>query len=134
MKTYKTWDPSLQVVGEQGRAGFAGRQVLLWKGAVDQDLTEMNSFVFECSDDLVLGWPECIFGKGVGTQSVLVGDHHQLILQLGGNAREIAEDTGVILQLLQAVDLFVFGLDDQRTVAVNKKYFLHVSFLVDVNL
>jgi hypothetical protein len=121
-------------VGKQGRAGFAGRQVLLREGTVYKDLTEMNTFIFKGPDDFVVRRPKSIFRKGVGTQPVLVGDHYQFILQLGSDAGERPEDAGVIFQLLQAVDLFVFGLDDQCTVAVNKKYFLHLLFLVDINL
>ena len=126
--------PSFEVVGEHGRARLARGQLFVREGAVDQYLAEVHPLIGEGADDLVVCRPECLFGEGGGAEAVLVGDHHQLIFQLTGDACEVLEYAGVELQLLQAVDLLILRLPDQCSVAVDKKYFLHVILFSEVYL
>ena len=66
--------------------------------------------------------PECLFGERVGTQPVLVGNHHPFKVEFFANKGEIPKDLGYKLQLFEAVELIVDRrLDNQRAVTVDKE-------------
>ena len=89
--------------------------------AVDVLLGKVDALALQGLDDEVVYWPEGIFRKGVGTQSVLVAHHHQLVVGVLGNEGEVAEYALGEYQLLEAVNLFVRWFLNQGSIAVDEE-------------
>ena len=64
------------------------------------------------------------FGKGVGSQPVLIRGQHQLEIEPGEGLQR-RDGAGYELQLPEAVDLLVRGFGDDRAVAVDEEGFFH---------
>ena len=84
-------------------------------------LGEVDALALQGLDDEVVYWPEGIFRKGVGTQSVLVAHHHQLVVGVLGNEGEVAEYALGEYQLLEAVNLLILWFLNQGSIAVDEE-------------
>src|SRR5690606_40688660 len=74
-----------------------------------------------------------IFRKAFSAESVLIGDHHQFKVGFPGDTSKPGEHPWIEFQFFKAVNLFVGRLDDERAVAIYKKYFLHNSFRASIS-
>ena len=88
---------------------------------VDEDVVKHDAFAFERLEDEVVNRPEGIFGEGVCSEPVLVAHHDEFKVQFFADKSEITEHSLDKLQLLEAVDLLVGRLLDERTVTVYKQ-------------
>ena len=112
---------AVHVGGEHTRGGLAVGGMLLGERGVYQDVVEGDALALERLQHFVVGRPESILGEGRGAEAVLVRDDDELEVQVFADKVEVAEDLGVELQLLQAIQLVIDGgLDDERAVAVDE--------------
>ena len=65
---------------------------------------------------------ECGFGEARGPETVLIADHHERVAGIAQIACSAGHDAGHQPQLLQAVDLLIRRLDDQRAVAIDEEH------------
>ena len=90
------------------------------EGTVDEHFAEDDAFILESLHDQVVGRPEILFGKSICTQAVLVGDHHEFIIEFPGNAGQVLENFWIKLHLFEGVHLLVGRFEHQGTVAINE--------------
>ena len=120
--------PSAGVAAEHSRAGLARRGAVAFERAVDQHVVEQHAFARQRAEHLLLRNPEILLRKGVGSQSVLIGGHHQLEIESPEDF-ERRNGSGHEFQLGEAVHLHIHGrLDDQRAVAVYEQCFFECFF------
>ena len=113
-----------EVVAEQARAGLSRGGSVALERAVDQLVGEFDPFAAERREHLFVCGQERRFGKGVGSQPVLVRGQHQLEIEPGEGLQR-RDGAGYELQLPEAVDLLVRGFGDDRAVAVDEEGFFH---------
>ena len=95
--------------------------MLLGERGVYQDVVEGDALALERFQHFVVGRPESLLGERGSAEAVLVRDDDELEVQVFADKVEVAEDLGVELQLLQAIQLVIDGgLDDERAVAVDE--------------
>ena len=68
--------------------------------------------------------PNIRFRKAGGTQTILVGHHNQLVIELPGYAPKVGQYLWVKTEFLKAVDLLVCRLQNYGTIAVYEQHFL----------
>ena len=111
----------VQVMCQHAGPRFAGRSPVLRKAPVDQHLVEGHPFVLETFQNQLVHRPEGLFRKRRRTQTVLVGDHDKVEIQVLADKVQVAEYLGIKLQFLKTVQLIVNRwFDDQSTVAVDE--------------
>lgn len=69
--------PAAGIAAEHSRAGLARRGAVAFERAVYQHVVEQHAFARQRAEHLLLRNPEILLRKGVGSQSVLIGGHHQ---------------------------------------------------------
>ena len=111
----------IDVFGQHACSWLAHRGVILREVAVDVLLGKVDALALQGLDDEVVDWPEGVLREGVGTQSVLVAHHHQLVVGVLGNEGEIAEHALGEYQLLEAVNLFVLWFLNQSSITVDEE-------------
>ena len=103
--------------------------VVRLEGAVDELVVERDALALQRREHLFVGGPKRLFGKGVGSESVLIGGQHEVEAE----AREgfqSRDGSGHECEFFEAVDLFVGGFGDDGAVAVDEEGFFHrVKFL-----
>ena len=120
--------PAAGIAAEHSRAGLARRGAVAFERAVDQHVVEQHAFACQRAEHLLLRNPEILLRKGVGSQSVLIGGHHQLEIESPEDF-ERRNGSGHEFQLGEAVHLHIHGrLDDQRAVAVYEQCFFECFF------
>ena len=120
--------PAAGIAAEHSRAGLARRGAVAFERAVDQHVVEQHAFARQRAEHLLLRNPEILLRKGVGSQSVLIGGHHQLEIESPEDF-ERRNGSGHEFQLGEAVHLHIHGrLDDQRAVAVYEQCFFECFF------
>ena len=100
---------AVDVLLKHPRAGFARGQVLGRKAAVNQHLAEQDTLVGKGLDDFGVRRPEAVFREGWRSQTVLVGHHHQFVIELFGDARQRREDARDKTQFFKRIDLLIDG-------------------------
>ena len=112
---------ALQIFRQHPDSRLTVRRVLLRERGVDTDLIELDPLARQRLQDQVVRRPEGLLRKGIGSQPVLVGDHHQLQVRVLTDKIEAPDHLRDKLQFLQAVQLIIYGrLLYDRAVAVNK--------------
>ena len=120
--------PAAGIAAEHSRAGLARRGAVAFERAVYQHVVEQHAFARQRAEHLLLRNPEILLRKGVGSQSVLIGGHHQLEIESPEDF-ERRNGSGHEFQLGEAVHLHIHGrLDDQRAVAVYEQCFFECFF------
>ena len=114
---------TVEIGREHGRTGFARGQVFFGERTVDVYGIESHPFAFESLQHLIVSRPESLLGKRRSTQSVLIGDHDQLEIELLTDIGHVAEHLGYELQLFEAVELIIDrGFYHQRPVTVDEEH------------
>ena len=83
----------------------------------------MNVFIIEGLHNEVLHLPEILFRKGLCTQSVLVGNHHEFVIQLPGYSAQVLKHLREEDQLFKFLYLEVICFKYKGAIAVDKQYF-----------
>lgn len=100
-----------------------------FKCGVDDDVVKFHSLTLKGPEHELVGASEALDGEGGCAQPVLVGHHHQLVVEGAGYEGQAGDDAGQELQFLVGVDLLVgFGLDHDSAVAVDKQCFFLICF------
>ena len=110
----------------QSRVGLARRGIVLGEMRVDEHVVKLNAFAAKRAEDKVVDRPEGILGKTVGTQTVLIADHHELVVGMLTQEGKAGDGTRYELQFLERVNLLVLRLADDGAVAVNEQYLFHI--------
>ena len=112
---------SRHVILDELRAGLAARAAVRLEVRADEHGVELDTLRAEgLEHEVVRARRSAACGKLVGAEPVLIRDHHEPVaaaLQL----RERREDAGHEAHFLEAVDLLVCGLLDQRAVAIDEQ-------------
>ena len=87
---------------------------------VDFLVVERDALALQSLENEVVDGPEGVFGERVGAQSVLVAHHHKAEIQFFADESQVLEHPLHELQFSEGVNLLVFRLFDQRTVAVDE--------------
>ena len=83
-----------------------------------------NALATEGLQDKVVYRPERIFGKGIGAKPILIAHHDQLEVQMLLYETQVGKHTRNEPQFGKGVNLLVLGFLYQRSISVNKQYFL----------
>ena len=119
------------VFAQKGSSRLAGRLVFVFKRAVDDDVVERDSFVFECPEHLFMSRKKGFHRERRRAQSVLVRDNDALEIEVVGDEIQVAEHARHEFQFFERVELIVDGrFDYECAVAVNEQhaFFLSVIF------
>ena len=87
---------------------------------VDEYIVECDAFTLQRLENEVVDRPESVLWKGIGTEAILIADHHKIKVKFLTDESEVAEHALDKLQLLKAVDLLVCRLLNQGAVAVDE--------------
>ena len=112
----------------QTRIGFTRRRIVFRKVWVDENVVERYAFALQRIEDEVMHGPEGILGECVGTQSVLIADHHELVVGMLSQEYQVTYGARHEFQFLEGVYLFVSRFLDDGAVAVNEENFFHLMF------
>jgi len=105
------------------RPGFARRCIVGRHAFVNAYFIEVNAFVSENLEELIVHRPEVFLRPGCRSKTILVGNHHKFEFQFAGNSSEPGDKPRQEAKFLEAVNFLIFGLVNQRAVAVNEEYF-----------
>ena len=83
----------------------------------------MYFFVVETLYNKLLYLPKIFFGEYRGSQAILVGNHHQFVVQLTGYPAQVLKNVGEENELFKFLNLEIICFKYQGAVAVNKQYF-----------
>ena len=118
-KTVRQVIVSRHIFSHHSGTRFAGWGIIFGKAAVYQDIIECDTLPFQCLQHQIMHRPESIFRERIRSQSVLIGNHDKLIIQLAPNEAQITEHFGTKLQFLERVELIIHRrLHHQRTITV----------------
>jgi hypothetical protein len=99
----------IEVFGKHSGTRLAGRCIVVGHAAVYADVVEGDAFAFQCLHHQVVCRPEGLFRKGGGAETVLIGHHYKIKIQLAADEAKIAHHFRIELQLLQGVQLIING-------------------------
>src|ERR1700759_3881393 len=81
-RVFKIVFSSIKKLCKQAGAWLAGRGIVFGESAVDTKFGKLNTFIFEGFYHKILHRPKSILRKRGCTQTILVGYHYQLKIQL----------------------------------------------------
>ena len=64
--------------------------------------------------------PKGVLWKNIGPQSILIGNHHQFIIQFLGNLAQIGKGFGVKNHFFKGVYLLIYSLFNDGSVPIYK--------------
>ena len=116
----------VQILAQHACAWLSGRRIVFWETTVDEYLIKSNSFIFQSLHHQVMHRPEGILRKRISSQSVLVGHHCKLEIQLATDKAQVAEHFRIELQLFVSIELIINGrFDNERSVSIYEQYLFH---------
>lgn len=87
---------------------------------VDENVVEHHAFALEGLQHEVVDRPEGAFRESVCAQAVLVGDHHELEVELLAYESQVSYGSVYKLELVERVDLLIRRLLYYGAVAVDE--------------
>ena len=111
------------VAGKHGCAGLARGSAVGRPCSVDEDVVKLDANALESVENEVVDGPEGFFGKGLGAEAVLVGDHDEFKVCALPHEGELGQGAWHETELGEAVDLFVGRFGYQGAVAVDEDGF-----------
>ena len=111
--------PEVEQRSDQTQMRLAAEATLGGAVRTDENVVEVDPLGFEkrghgVGDDLIR-----LARKALAAEAVLVGHDHEPVARVAQREQR-GDDVGNELELLQAIDLLVFRLDDQRAVTVDE--------------
>ena len=120
---------AVRVAAEHPCSGLARGGVVVREATVDQLVVECDALAPQRREHLFMRRPKCLFGKGRGSEAVLVGGQHEVEPEAREGFQR-GDGSGHEGEFFEAVDLFVRGFGDDGAVAVDEEGFFHrVKFL-----
>ena len=115
----------VHILPYQSRIGLAGRGIVLREMWIDEYLVKLHTLAFQRVEDEVVNRPESVLRETVGAQTVLVADHHKLVVSMLAQEGQAADSMGYEFQFLKRVYLLVLRLLYDGAVAVDEEYLFH---------
>ena len=116
----------IQVFTQHTGAWLARRCIVFRETTVDEHFIKGDAFVFEGLHYEVMNGPKGLFRERRSTQSILIGHHGKLEIELATDETQVTEYFRIKLQLLVGIKLIIDGrFDDQRTVSIYEQNLFH---------
>ena len=110
-----------KIGSEHACSGLSRRCLLVLEAAVDVDGRKVHIFLFQGLQHFVLGWPEVLFWKRIGSQSILVAHQHQFVVTFFRDFAEVGDGFGDKLEFLQTINLKICRwLFDEGAISIYK--------------
>src|SRR5690606_18521120 len=96
-----------EILSEHTCSWFSSWRLIFIKSAINKLLHKINTLSFKCINNKIMNRPKGVFWKRICSQTILVGDHYNFVIQLFRYLSQILKYFGIKSKFVKTIYLII---------------------------